>query len=158
DGGRAAIVLPDGILYRTETAFSTVRRRLINEFNLPAFVRLPPAWFPPPPATRPNLFFFSRAGRPEATPSSQRPFPPGKRSYSKLNPLTRDVLGSVEHWLINGEADDYSWKVDYETLVERGFDLDIPWPNASQITGAETAGEQLKGLLHQLGILNELTE
>src|SRR3546814_20775359 len=28
DGGRAAIVLPDGILYRTEPAFSTVRRQL----------------------------------------------------------------------------------------------------------------------------------
>ena len=86
------------------------------------------------------------------------PSPPGKRSYSKLNPLTRDVLRGVEHWLINGEADDHSWEVGYEALVESGFDLDIPWPNASQITGAETAGEQLKDLQDRLVILGELTE
>lgn len=157
DGGRAAIVLPDGILYRTETAFSTVRRRLVNEFKVTAIVRLPTGVFPTAADTRTNLIFFSRAGRTETIRYYQVPAPPGKRSYSKLNPLTGDVLRGVEHWLINGEADDYSWEVGFETLVESGFDLDIPWPNASHVRGAETSGEQLEALQDRLGILSELT-
>ena len=158
NGGRAAIVLPDGILYRAETGFSTVRRRLINEFNVTAIVRLPTGVFPTASDTRTNLIFFSKAGRTETVRYYQVPLPPGKRSYSKTNPLTRDVLEGVERWLVDGEADDYSWEVGYEALVESGFDLDIPWPNASQVTGAETAGEQLEGLRDRLGILSQLTE
>ncbi|GAA3143380.1 hypothetical protein GCM10010466_37970 [Planomonospora alba] len=158
DGGRAAIVLPDGILYRTETAFSTVRRRLVNEFNVTAIVRLPTGVFPTAADTRTNLIFFSKGGRTETIRYYQIPSPPGKRSYSKTNPLTRDVLKGAEQWLISGEADDYSWEVSYDTLIESGFDLDIPWPNASQVTGAETAGEQLEGLQDRLSILSELTE
>ena len=158
NGGRAAIVLPDGILYRAETGFSTVRRRLINEFNVTAIVRLPTGVFPTASDTRTNLIFFSKAGRTETIRYYQVPLPPGKRSYSKTNPLTRDVLEGVERWLVDGEADDYAWEVGYEALVESGFDLDIPWPNASQVTGAETAGEQLEGLRDRLGILSQLTE
>ncbi|MFC7973962.1 N-6 DNA methylase [Streptomyces cinereoruber] len=158
DGGRAAIVLPDGILYRTETAFSTVRRRLINEFNVTAIVRLPTGVFPAAADIRTNLIFFTKSGRTETIRYYQVPSPPGKRSYSKTNPLTRDVLKGVEHWLVEGEPDEYSWEVAYDTLVESGFDLDVAWPNAAQVTGAETAGEQLEELQARLGILSELTE
>ncbi|GAA2676708.1 N-6 DNA methylase [Streptomyces lunalinharesii] len=158
DGGRSAIVLPDGILYRTETAFSTVRRRLINEFNVTAIVRLPTGVFPAAADIRTNLIFFAKSGRTESIRYYQVPSPPGKRSYSKTNPLTREVLKGVEHWLVAGEPDEYSWEVSYETLVESGFDLDIPWPNTSQVTGAETAGEQLEELQARLSILSELTE
>lgn len=157
DKGRAAIVLPDGILYRTETAFSTVRRRLVNEFNVTAIIRLPPGVFPTAADTRTNLIFFGKTGRTETIRYYQIPLPPGKRSYSKTNPLTRDVLKAAEHWLIDGEADEYSWEIHYDSLVESGFDLDIPWPNASAVTGAETAGEQLQALQDRLAILNELT-
>lgn len=157
DGGRAAIVLPDGILYRTDTAFSTVRRRLISEFNVTAIVRLPTGVFATAADIRTNLVFFSKRGRTKSIRYYQVPPPPGKRSYSKTNQLTQDVLKGVEHWLVNGEADEYSWEVRYETLVERGFDLDFPRPNASQVTGAETAGEQLGVLQDRLSILGELT-
>lgn len=158
DGGRAGIVLPDGVLYRTETAFSTVRRRLISEFNVTAIVRLPPGVFPTAADTRTNLIFFGKGHRTQTIRYYQVPLPPGKRSYSKTNPLTRDVLTGAEHWVVQGEADEYAWEVDYDSLVERGFDLDIPWPNASAVTSAETAGEQLEALQDRLGILAELTE
>ena len=72
DRGRAAIVLPDGILYRTETGFSTVRRRLVNEFNVTAIVRLPTGVFPTAADTRTNLIFFSKGG-----PNRDHPLLPG---------------------------------------------------------------------------------
>lgn len=158
DGGRAAIVLPDGILYRTETAFSTVRRRLVNEFAVSAIVRLPTGVFPTAADTRTNLIFFSREGRIEKIRYYQVPSPVGRRSYSKTNPLTAEVLKGVEAWLIDGQPDQYSWEVDFDSIVESGFDLDIPWPNAAAVTDADSAGERIESLHARLGILVELTQ
>lgn len=158
DGGRAAIVLPDGILYRTETAFSTVRRRLLNEFNVTAIVRLPTGVFPTAPDTLTNLIFFSKQGRTSSVRYYQVPSPAGKRSYSKTNPLTAEVLEGVEAWLVDGVADHYSWEVDYDEIVSSGYDLDIPWPGASLITDGAVAGERIEGLRTRLRTLLELTD
>lgn len=158
DGGRAAIVLPDGVLYRTETAFPTVRRRLVNEFSVSAIVRLPTGVFPAAADTRTNMVFFTKSGRTDYIKYYQVPLPPGKRSYSKTNPLTADVLAGVEAWLVDDQQDDYCWTVDYKTLVESGFDLDVPWPNSAVLTNADTAGERIEGLHTRLGVLVELTQ
>ena len=157
DGGRAAIVLPDGILYRAETAFSTVRRRLLNEFDVTAIVRLPTGVFPTAADTRTNLIFFSKTGRTKKIRYYQIPNPPGKRSYSKTNPLTRDVLEAAERWVVDGVADNYSWEVGYDAIVDSGYDLDIPWPNASLITDAASAGERIEDMLTRLVTLTDLT-
>jgi len=157
EGGRAAIVLPDGILYRTETAFSTVRRRLLNEFNVTAIVRLPTGVFPTAADTRCNLIFFGKGGRTESIRYYQVPSPPGKRSYSKTNPITRDVLDGAEKWLVDGIPNEYSWEVDYDEVVERGFDLDIPWEGGSDLSDAAAAGERIDELRSRLTTLGELT-
>jgi len=158
DGGRAAIVLPDGILYRTETAFSTVRRRLLNEFNVTAIVRLPTGVFPTAADTRTNLIFFEKSGRTTNVRYYQVPSPAGKRSYSKTKPITADTLADFEAWLIDGTPNEYSWEVNYDAIVERGFDLDIPWPDAGSISDASVAGERLESLHTRLQTLLELTE
>ncbi|MEX5254821.1 N-6 DNA methylase [Kocuria arenosa] len=158
DGGRAAIVLPDGILYRTETAFSTVRRRLLNEFNVTAIVRLPTGVFPTAADTRTNLIFFSKGGRTQTIRYYQVPTPSGKRSYSKTNPLPTDVLANAEHWVVDGVADEYSWEVEYETIFDNGYDLDIPWPNAVLAADASSAGVRIEEMRNRLATLNELTE
>lgn len=157
DGGRAAIVLPDGILYRSETAFSTVRRRLMNEFNVTAIVRLPTGVFPTASDTRTNLIFFSKTGRTQKIRYYQVPNPPGKRNYSKTNPLTRDVLEGAERWVVEGVEDQYAWEVDYDTVVDRGFDLDIPWPNASLTNDPALAAERIEILGNRLATLADLT-
>ncbi|WP_448751856.1 N-6 DNA methylase [Actinomyces naeslundii] len=158
DGGRAAVVLPDGILYRADTAFSTVRRRLLNEFNVTAVVRMPTGVFPTATDTRTNLIFFSKGGRTETIRYYQIPTPPGKRSYSKTNPITRDVLAGAERWLVDGIEDEYSWSIDYDTIVDSGYDLDIPWPNASFATDAASAGVRIEDLRARLEALTDLTE
>ncbi|GAB3546635.1 hypothetical protein GCM10027404_07420 [Arthrobacter tumbae] len=158
DGGRAAIVLPDGILYRTETAFSTVRRRMLNEFNVTAIVRLPTGVFPTAADTRTNLIFFSKGGRTQTIRYYQVPNPPGKRSYSKTNPLTVEVLRGAERWVVDGVADEYSWEVDYDTIIDNGYDLDIPWPKAALSADAASAGVLIEEMRNRLVTLTELTD
>ncbi|GCE76003.1 N-6 DNA methylase [Cellulomonas biazotea] len=158
DGGRTAIVLPDGVLYRTETSFSTVRRRLINEFNVTAIVRLPTGVFPTAADTRTNLIFFGKGGRTETIRYYQVPPPPKKRSYSKTNPLTQSVLEGAERWIIDGVPDTYSWEVDYDTIVASGFDLDIPWPLAGSVTDGSNADERLEDVRGRMATLLDLAQ
>lgn len=46
-GGRAAVVVPDGTLFGTETASVAVRKRLLTEFHVDAVIQLDPFVFAP---------------------------------------------------------------------------------------------------------------
>ncbi len=95
--GRAAIVVPDGVLYRAEQAFSTVRRRLMTEFALTAIVRLPTGVFPTAADTRTNLLFFERGvmDQPQAIRYYQVLPPSGRRSFSKTNDRQAQILRAL---------------------------------------------------------------
>ena len=156
-GGRCGIVLPDGILYRSETAFSTVRRRLLNEFNVTGIIRLPTGVFPTAADTRCNLIFFERKDKTKSIRYYQIHAPAGKRSYSKLNPLTKNVITPAEEWLVKGVADANSWEVSYDDILAGGMDLDISWPGGDDSDAGLEAPERLSQLATRLGTLSELT-
>lgn len=112
DGGRCAIVIPDGILYRTIQAYSTVRRRLLTEFAVSAVIRLPLGVFPAAADTRTNILIFQRGiEQPEKIRYYQVLPPAGKSMYSKTNPLPRAKLKPVKDWILKGIADEQSWEV-----------------------------------------------
>ena len=56
DGGRAAVVLPDNVLFE-DYAGKTIREKLLTEFNLHTILRLPKGIFYKP-AVRANVLFF----------------------------------------------------------------------------------------------------
>lgn len=158
-GGRCAIVIPDGVLYRTDQAFSSVRRRLLTDFAVTAVVRLPTGVFPTAPDTRTNLLFFEHGTEQPATIRYYQVLPPaGKRSYSKLNPLTSDVLEAAQDWLTKGVEDECSWEVPVEDVREGGYDLDIPWPGAGVHRDGLDAPERLGELHHRAETMREIAE
>ncbi|MEG1880818.1 MAG: N-6 DNA methylase, partial [Oscillospiraceae bacterium] len=57
--GRAAIVLPDGFLFG-EGVKTTIKEKLLNEFNLHTIVRLPNGVFAPYTGINTNLLFLER--------------------------------------------------------------------------------------------------
>ena len=159
DGGRCALVIPDGILYRTDQAFSSVRRRLLTDFAVTAVVRLPTGVFPTAPDTRTNLLFFERGTEQPETIRYYQVLPPvGKRSYSKLKPLTSDVLDAAYDWLTKGIEDGCSWEVSVEELRKGGYDLDIPWPGAGVHGDGLDAPERLSELSHRAETMREIAE
>jgi len=159
DGGRCAIVVPDGILYRTDHAFSSVRRRLLADFAVTAVVRLPTGVFPTAPDTRTNLLFFERGSKQPAVVRYYQVLPPvGKRSYSKLNPLTSDVLDAAREWLTEGIEDKCSWEVLVEDIQQTGYDLDMPWPGSGVHRDGLDAPERLGELGHRAETMREIAE
>lgn len=61
NGGRAAIVLPDGVLFGSG-AGEAIRKRLLNEFNLHTILRLPTGIFYKP-GVKTNVLFFSKGNK-----------------------------------------------------------------------------------------------
>lgn len=61
-GGRAAIVVPEGVLFQTNNAFQNVKKELLEHFNLHTILSLPAGVFLPYSGVKTNVIFFERKG------------------------------------------------------------------------------------------------
>ncbi|UTT59088.1 type I restriction-modification system subunit M [Cellulosimicrobium cellulans] len=59
-GGRAAVVVPDGVLFGSSTAHRTLRRMLVEDHKLDAVVKLPAGVFKPYAGVSTAILFFTR--------------------------------------------------------------------------------------------------
>jgi type I restriction enzyme M protein len=159
DGGRCALVIPDGILYRTQQAYSAVRRRLLTEFAVTAVVRMPLGAFPAAADTRTNLLFFQRGiEQPETIRYYQVLPPAGKRAYSKINPLLPEDLDGARKWLVDGEPDDCAWDVSVEDIKQAGYALDFPWAGGAPTGDGSDAPERLGELSDRAKTIREIAD
>jgi hypothetical protein len=96
DGGRAAVVLPDGTLFG-EGIKTRIKEQLLTTCNLHTIVRLPNGVFAPTPASRPTCCSSPRARPPgrlvlraplpaRRTRTTTRPSPCASRSSSRKRP------------------------------------------------------------------------
>ena len=60
--GKAAIIVPEGVLFQTNNAFSKVKQDLLENFNLHTIVSLPSGVFLPYSGVKTNIIFFDRKG------------------------------------------------------------------------------------------------
>jgi type I restriction enzyme M protein len=86
DGGRAAIVLPDGTLFGEGVKLAS-RKKLLEECNLHTIVRLPNGVFNPYTGIKTNLLFFTKGKPTQEIWYYEHPYPPGYKSYSKTKPI-----------------------------------------------------------------------
>lgn len=61
-GGKAAIVVPEGVLFQTNNAFQAVKKELLDNFNLHTVLSLPAGVFLPYSGVKTNVIFFERKG------------------------------------------------------------------------------------------------
>ncbi|WP_084362882.1 N-6 DNA methylase [Roseivirga echinicomitans] len=60
--GKAAIVVPEGVLFQTNAAFAKVKEDLLHHFNLHTILSLPSGVFLPYSGVKTNVIFFERKG------------------------------------------------------------------------------------------------
>lgn len=132
-GGRAAIVVPDGILFREETAFYQVRRGLVEDFQLRAVIRLPPGVFPYATATRTNLLFMQRSGSTDVVRYYRVPVPAGSSGFGKSRPISGDDLAGALAWIRDGNPDENSWEVSVDEIRKSNYDLDLMPPDEANV-------------------------
>jgi len=85
-GKRCAMVVPEGTLFGGG-AFATVKKDLLEQFNLFMVVSLPPGSFAPYADVKTALLFFERPGPTQEVLYYELPIPEGLKKFSKGSPI-----------------------------------------------------------------------
>ncbi len=129
EGGRAAIVLPDGFLFG-EGVKTRIKERLLERCNLHTIIRLPNGVFNPYTGIKTNLLFFTKGEPTQEIWYYEHPYPEGYKSYSKTKPMTIEEFRPEKAWWNNRDENKCSWKVNLKELKRRNFNLDINNPKS----------------------------
>ena len=137
DTGRAAVVLPDGFFFG-EGVKTTLKKQLLEEFNLHTIVRLPKGVFSPYTSISTNLLFFEKGGPTKAVWFFEHKYPEGYASYSRSKPLTIQEFDKEKKWWGGAErrgrkTNENAWKVTAAEIAEKGYNLDIVGKNPHQV-------------------------
>jgi len=130
--GRAAIVLPDGFLFG-EGVKTTIKKELVEEFNLHTIVRMPNGVFSPYTGIKTNLLFFDKGTPTKQVWFFEHPYPQGYKSYSRSKPLTIEEFDLEKKWWKKRKENEYAWKVTVKDIEERNYNLDFKNPHVVDV-------------------------
>jgi len=147
EGGRAAIVLPDGSL-TGDGVKQRIREKLLGDCNLHTVVRLPNSVFQPYASVATNLLFFTKGERTERIWFYEHRLPDGYKAYSKTKPIQVGEFEGLKGWWGNREECDRAWLVDVETIRANGYNLDIKNPHRVE-EERQYSSDELIDLLHE---------
>ncbi len=132
DTGKAAVVLPDGFLFG-EGVKTTLKRELMEGFDLHTIVRLPKGVFSPYTSIATNILFFEKGGPTRNVWFFEHPYPKGYKSYSRSKPLTIAEFDLEKKWWggpgrKERKTTDHAWKISVKELAARNYNLDCKNP------------------------------
>lgn len=147
DGGRSAIVLPDGSL-TGDGVKQRIRQKLLEDCNLHTIVRLPNSVFQPYASVATNLLFFTKGEPTKSIWYYEHQMPEGYKAYSKTKPIQLAEFDTLKSWWTNREASEQAWQVDINTIIANGYNLDIKNPHRAE-EERKYSSKELIDLLHQ---------
>lgn len=138
NGGRAAVVLPDGFLFG-EGVKTTLKRELLEEFNLHTIVRLPKGVFAPYTSISTNVLFFDKGEPTKDVWFFVHPYPDGYKSYSRSKPLEIKEFDLEKSWWggyarKGRKTTKYAWRVSAGDIAARNYNLDSKNPHAVEVS------------------------
>ena len=151
EGGRAAIVLPDGSL-TGDGVKARIRQEWLEKCNLHTIVRLPNSVFQPYASVATNLIFFTKGEPTEKIWYWEHKLPEGVKSYSKTKPIQKTEFDGLKKWWGKRKPCEQAWQVTLDTLKANNYSLDITNPHAPEAAQSHTSAELLNLLtdsLHQ---------
>jgi type I restriction enzyme M protein len=157
EGGRAAIVLPDGSL-TGDGVKQRIRRHFLESCNLHTIVRLPNSVFQPYATVATNLLFFDKGKPTKQIWYWEHKLPEGQKSYSKTKTIRVEEFDGLKKWWKKRTENERAWKVDIKTIEENGFNLDIKNPFKPEEKREYSSSELLEMLHKSFQKSNELLE
>lgn len=128
DGGRGAIVLPDGTLFG-EGVKTRIKEELLTQCNLHTIVRLPNGVFAPYTGIKTNLLFFTKGEPTREIWYYEHPYPPGVKSYNKTKPIHISEFDVEKKWWGKRKETELAWRVPIQQIRDSGYNLDIKNPH-----------------------------
>ena len=145
DGGRAAIVLPDGSL-TGDGVKQRIREEFLTQCNVHTIVRLPNSVFQPYASVAKNLLFFTKGEPTKEIWYWEHKLPEGQKSYSKTKPIQKSEFVSLKEWWSKRTDGEQAWRVPVEKIAESGWNLDIKNPFVKEEEVTHTTAELLNKL------------
>lgn len=148
DGGRGAVVLPDGTMFG-EGIKGKLKELLLRECNLHTVIRLPKGVFAPYTTIKTNLLFFTKGKPTETIWFYEHPYPEGYKSYSKTKPIRIEEFKVEQDWW-GRESNDFAdrveseraWKIDFKTRKTEAEVAAKPyWDKAEELNNAASSLE-----------------
>jgi len=147
DGGRAAIVLPDGSL-TGDGVKQRIRQKLLEDCNLHTIIRLPNSVFQPYASVATNLLFFTKGEPTKKVWYFEHKLPESYKAYSKTKPIQLSEFDSLKTWWNDRYESEQAWQVDIEAIKANGYNLDVKNPHQPEEEKKYSSGELLD-MLHQ---------
>lgn len=158
-GGRAAVVVPEGVLFRGG-ADQKVRQRLLENFNVHTVLSLPAGCFQPYAGVKTNVLFFERTKNQAGTKSVW--FYELTNDGFELSTTRKPIEGSqIPDFLAKiekREEGDNSWSVPIEELIERGYDLSAKNPNQEEAAEIRPAKELVQSIKNKEAQITDLLD
>lgn len=151
-GGRAAVVVPNGTLFG-DGVCAVIKEEMLKEFNLHTIVRLPQGVFAPYTDIPANLLFFQRGGPTDTIWYYELPQPEGRKKYSKTAPLPFEAFAPVLDWWSKREEGPQAWRVDFAAKRTAAIDAATPhWQRAAtERASALALGKPIRELDQAIG-------
>jgi type I restriction enzyme M protein len=125
-GGRAGIILPNGILFGDTNAHLEVKRRLLTEYDLQAVVMLPKGMFEPYTPNSTCFLIFQKTGRPTDNVWFYRVEGDGSslKKARKFGPQYKnDFPDLLAKWPKRETETDRAWCVPAHRIIENGYNM-----------------------------------
>ena len=152
-GGKCGVVIPEGVLFQTNNAFQSVKKDLLERFNVHTILSLPSGVFLPYSAVKTNVVFFDRAG------STNDIY------YYEVNPpfkLTKNKPINIDHFaefLDSWETrkiTDNSWIVNVNDIKD--FDISAKNPNKNETIEHKSPIELVENIKLNNAEINDLMD
>ena len=129
DGGRAAIVLPDGTLFG-EGIKTRIKKKMLEECNLHTIIRLPKSVFAPYTTIATNVLFLTKGEPTKDIWYYEHQLPEGVKAYNKTKPMRLSEFDEEKKWWNKRKETEKAWKVSAKDIAANNYNLDIKNPNA----------------------------
>ena len=156
EGGRAAVVVPDGIL-SGDGVCARIKKELLENFNLHTIVKLQEGVFHPYTDIPCNLLFFDQSKATEKIWYYELPMPEDRKRYSKTRPLSIYEFLPISQWWTKRKVSENSWCIEVSEIIRRNYNLDIKNPSRKLEDFSIKVADKIKDELKSFSLTIERT-
>jgi type I restriction enzyme M protein len=149
--GRAAVVVPEGVLFQTNAAYSSFKEKLITECNVHTIVSLPSGVFLPYSTVKTSVIFFDKTKRTKDIWFYELPLMETKK-LTKKNGISDKHFEELISLYPKRKETERSWLIPVSEILDSNSNLSAGHYNpqgadVQELFEPEVYADEIKGLL-----------
>jgi type I restriction enzyme M protein len=122
NSGRAAIIIPEGVLFQTATAYKSFKEELLQKYNLHSVISLPAGIFLPYSAVKTSVIFFDKSKKTENIWFYEVPLKDGEK-LTKKNSIRDEHFQDLLEIFDSRIETARSWLIPVEQVFQKLYNL-----------------------------------